>query len=292
MDTHLEEMLREGMKRQTDSVSLPEDLLSRAVGRYHRRKTAARRLVAGGGAVGVVALAAGLVFGVALPRAADQPSSSPVASSATAPVTATSPGVIEAVPVALVLQKTLAATTAAEGQVLHVEISGVETDGSTFTREMWSTSGTEWRYRGIVEVNGHAQSEVAYNSTGLIQEYDAKADTIAERHDEAIKSKVPSADGGYREEVQRLIDSGEAAEDGHVQIDGRDALRVVEKMDDGSKNVFLIDAETYAPMEWQIGEFGEHRVLHFDTYEKLPGSPENLRLLDLQAAYPDAAVTD
>jgi hypothetical protein len=290
MDTHLEEMLREGMKRQTDSVSLPEDMLGRAVGRYHRRKTAVRRLLAGGGAVGVVALAAGLVFGVALPGAADQPSSSPVASSATAPVSTTSPGVIEAVPVALVLQKTLAATTPAQGEVLHVEISGVETDGSTFTREMWSTSGTEWKYRCIVEVSGHAQSEVAYNSTGLIQEYDAKADTIAERHDEAIKSKVPPADGGYREEVQRLIDSGKAAEDGHVQIDGRDALRIVEEMGDGSKNVFLIDAKTYAPIEWRIGEFGENRVLRFDVYEKLPGLAENLELLDLKAVHPDATV--
>lgn len=288
MDTHLEEMLREGMKRQTERVSLSDDLLTRAVGRYQHKRTVTRRLVAGGGAVGVVALAAGLVFGVALPQAADQPSRPPVAAGAGGPVTTAGPGIVNAVPVALVLQKTLSATTAAEGEVLHIEISGVETDGSTFTREVWSTSGTEWKYRCIVEVNGHAQSEIAYDSTGLVQEYDTKTNSIAERHDETIKLKAPSADGGYQEEIQRLLTSGRAAEDGHEQIDGRDAVRIVSEIGDGSENVFLIDAETGVPLEWRIGEFGENRIVHFDVYEKLPGTPEDLELLDLKAVHPEA----
>jgi hypothetical protein len=294
MDTHLEEMLRDGMKRQTESVSLPEDLLSRAVGRYYRRKTAVGRLVAGGGAVGVVALAAGLVFGVALPQAADQPSPSPVASRATAPVSTTGPALIEAVPVALVLQKTVALMTVAEGEVLHVKATFVDhKDGSTVTREIWSTSGTNWKYRSIVQMNGRS-TEISYDSTGLIREYDPETNSISERHDEAAKRKVPPANGEYQEGVQRLLDSGQAVEDGREQVDGRDAIRILEERPapegERSENAYLVDAQTGAPIEWRIGNEGENRIIHFEVYEKLPGTPENLELLDLTTAHSDAAV--
>jgi hypothetical protein len=257
------------------------------------RRSRSPVLGVGVAAVAAVALAVGLVFGVVLPRAADNP---PVAqmgvTTTSAPVPTVSPSIIEAVPVALVLQKTLVATTASQGDVLHVVVSGIDTDGATSREEVWWTSGTAGKYRSAMEVNGHLLSEVAYDSNGLVQEYDAKADSIVERPEEAARSKVlaVSALDGYREEVQRLLASGLVVEDGHEQVGGRDAVRIVEEIGDGTKNVFLIDAETYAPIEWRIGERGENRVIHFDVYEKLPGTPENLRLLDLKAAHPGATV--
>lgn len=41
--------------------------------------------------------------------------------------------------------------------------------------------------------------------------------------------------------------------------------------------------------EWIMNE-GENRTLRFDIYEKLPGTPGNLGLLNLRVAYPSATV--
>jgi len=79
-----------------------------------------------------------------------------------------------------------------------------------------------------------------------------------------------------------------------VPVDGREAVRIVEKRPvedgEGSENVYLVDAETGQPIEWRIMNEGENRTLRFDIYEKLPGTPENLSLLDLRVAYPSATV--
>jgi hypothetical protein len=52
-----------------------------------------------------------------------------------------------------------------------------------------------------------------------------------------------------------------------------------------------VDPETGAPIEWCKTEFSETEVTHFDLYEKLPGTPENLALLNLKTAYPEATVS-
>jgi hypothetical protein len=311
MDTHLEEMLREGMKRQTDSVSLPDDLLSRAVGRYRHRRVMVRRLVASGAAVGVVALAIGLVFGVVLPRAAEQPSvvqitvstaasapvttAAPASEPATAPVSTTTPAILEAVPVALLLQKTLATLTPAEGEVLHIKTTsifdGTTTDKGIGTGEIWQIGGSSWMWRDVRVYPGKEVFETAESWSSPYYNYDGVSDSLLELPKSSTgEPRLPA--GGWQRLIQSLLTSGQAVKDGHEQIDGKDAIRIVEKVNPEEgvhiENVFLVDATTDEMLEIRLANEGE--TIHFDLYETLPATPENLALMDMKAAHPTATV--
>ncbi len=196
----------------------------------------------------------------------------------------------------LTIDKALAAVTIADGEVLHIKITGVDTDGSTFVQENWSYSDEPWKYRGMTETRSGGLQEVAIDGSGLHQAYDARTNSILEMQDETVANlaepKVPGE--SYERMIRDLLTSGLAQEDGQEQVDGRDAVRFVEKRPvqdgEGSRNVYLVDAETGQPIEWRIMNEGEDRTLRFDIYEKLPGTPENLSLLNLRAAYPSATV--
>jgi len=121
MDDQLEEMLREDMKRQTESIPLPEDMLSRGVSRSRRRRTVRRRLMAGGGVVGVAILAAGLVFGVALTQGGSQPSRSKVAVKTGASASTTNAATDKKAMAIVLLRKTLLVATPPKGEILHVK---------------------------------------------------------------------------------------------------------------------------------------------------------------------------
>ena len=202
----------------------------------------------------------------------------------------------ESGPGPLTIDKALAAVTVAQGEIVHIKITGVDSDKSTFVQENWSCSGEPWRYRGMTETSTGGRQEVAIAGSGLHQVYDARTDSILEMQDETIAAlaepKVPGE--SYEQMIRELLTSGLAQEDGHEQVDGRDAVRIVEKRPvedgEGSENVYLVDADTGRPLEWRIMNEGENRILRFDIYEKLPGTPENLSLLDLKAAYPGATV--
>ena len=62
MDNHSEQKLRDDIKDQMESFSLPEDMLTRIVDGHQRRKRCPPELLAGGGALAAVILVAGLVF--------------------------------------------------------------------------------------------------------------------------------------------------------------------------------------------------------------------------------------
>jgi len=196
----------------------------------------------------------------------------------------------------LTIDKALAAVTIADGEVLHIKITGVETDGSTFVQENWSYSEEPWKYRGMTESGGGRLQEVAMDGSGLHQVYDARTNSILEMQDETVAGLAEPKVAGesYEKMIRDLLTSGLAQEDGQEQVGGRDAVRIVERRPaqegEGTENVYLVDAETGRPLEWRIMNEGENRTLHFDIYEKLPGTPENLGLLDLKVAYPGATV--
>ncbi len=196
----------------------------------------------------------------------------------------------------MTIDKALAAVTPAQGEVLHIRITGVDSDASTFVQENWSYSDEPWKYRGMTETSSGGLQEVAIEASGLHQVYDAPTNSILEMQDKTLANltepKVPGE--SYEEMIRELLTSGLAQEDGQEQVNGRDAVRIVEKRpaEDGerSENVYLVDAETGQPIEWRIMNEGENRTLRFDIYEKLPGTPENLGFLDLRVAYPSATV--
>ena len=73
--------------------------------------------------------------------------------------------------------------------------------------------------------------------------------------------------------------------DGHVTIDGRDAIRIV-----AADTVLIVDARTSQPIEWRnVGE-NPHAVIttRIETYEHLPATKDNRALLSVRAQHPDA----
>ena len=67
-------------------------------------------------------------------------------------------------------------------------------------------------------------------------------------------------------------------------MDGRDTIRIVVSADEE----YLVDAQTYDPVEWRSKGTAETATLRFVAYEKLPLTPESKDLLDLRAQHPGA----
>lgn len=190
------------------------------------------------------------------------------------------------------VDKALAAIDAAEGQVLHIKISGADIDGTAWVEEIWSRRDSPWKYRWVMSMSGQGPQEYVYGADGLHQTYDGKTNSLLEQRDGTTTSGDQKIEGqGYQEIIRWLLTSGRAKEDGHERVDGRDAIRFVETCspEEGvsSVNVYLVDAKTGDPIEYRM--LNQGYTLHFDVYEKLPGTQENLRLLDM-TAHPGATV--
>lgn len=100
-------------------------------------------------------------------------------------------------------------------------------------------------------------------------------------------SDAAPADDPFRAKILTLLKAGKAREDGHVAVGGRDAVRISL---DGGRATYLVDAETYAPIEYAATDGGGSVTLRFPVYERLPRTPANLALLSLRAQHPNARV--
>jgi outer membrane lipoprotein-sorting protein len=91
----------------------------------------------------------------------------------------------------------------------------------------------------------------------------------------------------FRSDILALLHSGRVRDTGHVVVGGRDAIRL-ESLD--GKQVYVVDAATYAPIEWTTTGNDGGVTLRFSVYEELPVDSESMKLLDLEAQHPDASV--
>lgn len=91
----------------------------------------------------------------------------------------------------------------------------------------------------------------------------------------------------FRSDILALLQSGKVLVVGHVTVDGRDAIKL--ESSDG-KQVYIVDASTYDPIEWTQTGHGGGVTIRFPVYEKLPVDDQSTRLLSLQAQYPGARV--
>jgi hypothetical protein len=91
----------------------------------------------------------------------------------------------------------------------------------------------------------------------------------------------------FRGKSLALLRSGRVRVNGHVAVDGHDAIRL--ESHDGKK-VYVVDATTYAPIEWTTTGDGGGVTLRFPVYEQLPVDADSLTLLDLQHQHPEAQV--
>ncbi len=111
----------------------------------------------------------------------------------------------------------------------------------------------------------------------------------AERFRKQLEAQHPSGEVSedFRSDILAVLESGKARVTGHVDVDGRDAVRI-ESVD--GKQVYLVDASTYDPVEWTTTGNDGGVTLRFPIYEKLPADSASMDLLSLRAQHPDAQV--
>ncbi|HJQ75292.1 MAG TPA: hypothetical protein VJ814_10410 [Gaiellaceae bacterium] len=107
---------------------------------------------------------------------------------------------------------------------------------------------------------------------------------LARERGQATTSPAPEE---FRDEILGLLQSGKVRVTGHVDVVGRDAIRI-ESLD--GKQVYVVDASTYDPVEWTTTGTDGGVTLSFPVYEELPVDAESMQLLDLEAQHPDAQV--
>ena len=223
-----------------------------------------------------------------------------------------------------IVDRAEAALTLDSGSILHMKLDGRQTnpkDGSVtrWEDESWELSGANARRQ--IEVNAGGRVESALTADGLAQIYDPTTNTIySENAAEAKTKRTPDGNPGKpvpkqaqapsaskqqlppkaqnlgadveqprtpAEKLRLLLQGGKLREDGHESIDGRDAIRLVS---DTADLAYLVDADTFAPIEWTSRRAGGTVTLRFHVYETLPANPENEALVSLTAQHPGAAV--
>jgi outer membrane lipoprotein-sorting protein len=91
----------------------------------------------------------------------------------------------------------------------------------------------------------------------------------------------------FRSEILALLESGKVEVVGHVEVDGRDAIKL-ESL--SGKSTYIVDASTYDPIEWTTTGTDGGVALHFRAYDELPVDTESMRLLSLRDQHPNAQV--
>ena len=91
----------------------------------------------------------------------------------------------------------------------------------------------------------------------------------------------------FRSQILALLESGKVQAVGHVEVDGRDAIKL-ESLD--GKKTYIVDASTYDPIEWTTTGTDGGVTLRFSAFEELPVDTDSMRLLSLQDQHPNAQV--
>jgi outer membrane lipoprotein-sorting protein len=91
----------------------------------------------------------------------------------------------------------------------------------------------------------------------------------------------------FRSQILALLESGKVQVVGHVEVDGRDAIKL-ESLD--GKMTYVVDASTYDPIEWTTTGTDGGVTLRFSAFEELPVDSDSMQLLSLQSQHPNAQV--
>jgi outer membrane lipoprotein-sorting protein len=175
----------------------------------------------------------------------------------------------------------------------HTDTIYIATDQQLFAARMPNI--TIVSKRRLIKLTGSTRAGVAY-MVGKDSEHPQILATRqgAERfRQQLVRQRQRESSGGgvvpeeFRAQILALLDSGRVVVTGHVTVDGRDAIRL-ESLD--GKKIYIVDASTYAPIEWTTTGNGGAVTLRFGVYEELPVNSDTLALLDLEAQHPGAQV--
>jgi outer membrane lipoprotein-sorting protein len=181
--------------------------------------------------------------------------------------------------------------TPSDDVILHVVTATTQTapDGSIeeLRTESWQRTTPPYDQRLVTDGRGRELSTVG----GSPEVYNPLTNTIVTL---APGEEVPDrgapqyVDERVSDRMLDLLNSGEAHEDGRTTFDGRDAIRIASN--DG-RATLLVDAATFEPLEWStVSDDGVRETTHFERYETLPVTDENLALLSVRAQHPDASI--
>ena len=201
-----------------------------------------------------------------------------------------------------IVEKAVAALNPNENAIVHVKITGTESaDGGysdTWTEESWTSISSPYLRRDVQAFPSSPVSEMVFDDTGFYQVYDAASNTIYQPPGMGTAGFASEQLNQYTDMIRELLQSGNAVVDGTETIAGREVTRIVATKDygtapDGTKygTWYYVDRDTMIPVEWRETRDGGKVVdIHFDVYEQLRATEENLALLDLAAQHPGATL--
>jgi hypothetical protein len=180
---------------------------------------------------------------------------------------------------AAIIQHAIRAITSPANSIVHVKEIGVQ-NGTPVAAEWWQQTSPPYASRVIKGPVGQ-QGEAADNGTTSFQ-YDASANTISESPDSSPATLIDPISI-----VRDKLENGTAQVAGTVTIDGTSLYKI--ELPNGVVGYF--DRTDYRPMyldnPQQDGSVVRARVV---TYEQLPMTPENEKLLSITAQHPTARV--
>jgi hypothetical protein len=197
------------------------------------------------------------------------------------------------------IELTQATLSGSDGEILHVVTSTTLTGPHGATEisraEQWQQNTPPYDERNLGFASDGTRGRELATAQGRPQYYDPLTNTI---HTTAPDAAVPAANGldgeitgrGLVDRMRTFLKSGDAHEDGHLTIDGRDAIRIV-----AEDLTLIVDANTYQPIEWRTSVSGtggryDSSTTRIETYEWLPATPANMALTSLTTQHADAKI--
>jgi outer membrane lipoprotein-sorting protein len=175
----------------------------------------------------------------------------------------------------------------------HTDTIYIATDQQLFTARMPNI--TIVSKSKLMKLTGSSNVSAAY----LVGKDNKHPKVLATRQgaerlrQQLVRERQRESSGGgaipeeFRSDILALLNSGHVVVTGHVTVDGRDAIRLESR--DGKK-IYIVDASTYAPIEWTTTGNGGSVTLRFGVYEELPVDSDSMALLNLETQHPDARV--
>jgi hypothetical protein len=184
---------------------------------------------------------------------------------------------------AAIVRRTQAALALAPGRILH-ERALVSTDGRSWQPyELWTATTDPQGFRVIKF--GRELSR----SGSTVSIYDAGTDTIT--RESASPAGEDRGPVDLAAEMRSLLRSGRARVSGTATVDVTSAYRLILGSASAGTPPALayVDQHDFRPLLLDYSANGGE-VIRYQSYEYLPASSTNLRLLDVSAQHPSASV--
>jgi hypothetical protein len=181
---------------------------------------------------------------------------------------------------AAVIRHALRAMTSPANAIVHVKEVGVD-DGTQVMAEWWQQTSPPHALR-LIKGRGGTQGEAANNGT-TSSVYDAGSNTIVETPASSRPTLVDPI-----QSVRAQLARGGAHVAGTATIDGTTMYKI--ELPTGV--IAYFDTTDYRPLYLDNPQGDDGRIVRTRvmTYEELPMTPDNAKLLNVTAQHPDARV--